>query len=301
VLVAWRSRRATLIRLLAPFVFLVLALIINLALEADNAQQERLKDAPGAVDFPVAALPSCNEDLYIGPGRECVDFVYTPAGNPQVDAVIRGVMANNAPPIPENRVRGFPNRTASDAWMLANGDAALGGVHFSRDARGALQYVLQSNSTVKYFKGKFQDPTTFFQLPLMSAVARELARAAVLDLNGGANATTTAAPPFKWAPRVAAFPHPNIQGASLLGGVLAAFLFAALMFGFVTQMANLVSEREAGLRTALANVGMTDAAYWASWAAFDALMALATALLIVVFGAFVFVWGGGRAVIDYGG
>lgn len=50
------------------------------------------------------------------------------------------------------------------------------------------------------------------------------------------------------------------------------------------QMTNLVSEREAGLRTALCNMGMLDSSYWASWMAFDILMALLGALLIVIFG-----------------
>lgn len=36
VLVAWRNRRATLLRLLAPFVFLLLALLIQLALDANS-------------------------------------------------------------------------------------------------------------------------------------------------------------------------------------------------------------------------------------------------------------------------
>jgi hypothetical protein len=39
VLVAWRSRRSTSLRLFAPFIFLLLALIVNLALNANNALQ----------------------------------------------------------------------------------------------------------------------------------------------------------------------------------------------------------------------------------------------------------------------
>jgi hypothetical protein len=41
VLVAWRSRRSTSLRLFAPFIFLLLALIVNLALNANNALQVR--------------------------------------------------------------------------------------------------------------------------------------------------------------------------------------------------------------------------------------------------------------------
>ncbi|GBF88378.1 ABC transporter A family member protein [Raphidocelis subcapitata] len=278
-LVAWRSRRATAIRLTAPFVFLLLALIINLALEANNSTQDRYKDTPEAVAVDVSHLPSCHADLFIGKTKDCFDFLYTPVGDADVDALIERVRANNDPPIPPERVLGMAGRNESDAWMLANGDAALGAVHFSRDARGNLQYILQSNSTVKYFKGSFQDPTSFFQMPLMNAIAREAARGAILRQKGPA-----AAAEFSWAPRLVTYPHPYLLSTSMLGGVLAAFIFAALMFSFVTQMTSLVSEREVGLRTALRNMGMLDSAYWGSWMAFDATMALVGALLILVFG-----------------
>jgi hypothetical protein len=32
------------------------------------------------------------------------------------------------------------------------------------------------------------------------------------------------------------FPHPNLETSSFLGSVLAAFIFASLMFGFVSQV-----------------------------------------------------------------
>lgn len=46
-----------------------------------------------------------------------------------------------------------------------------------------------------------------------------------------------------------------------------------------------MSEKQAGLRLALRNMGMLDSAYWASWMAFDAVITLLTALLLVLFGA----------------
>eukprot|EP00882_Tetradesmus_deserticola_P015418 GHRQ01016428.1.p1 GENE.GHRQ01016428.1~~GHRQ01016428.1.p1 ORF type:complete len:211 (+),score=89.67 GHRQ01016428.1:306-938(+) len=50
------------------------------------------------------------------------------------------------------------------------------------------------------------------------------------------------------------------------------------------QMSNLVSEKQVGLRLALRNAGMLEGAYWASWMAFDAVITLLTALLLVLFG-----------------
>jgi hypothetical protein len=67
-------------------------------------------------------------------------------------------------------------------------------------------------------------------MPLMNAVAREAVRGAVLAQKGPAAAAN-----LTWAPRLLAFPHPYLLSTSMLGGVLAAFIFAALMFSFVTQ------------------------------------------------------------------
>jgi hypothetical protein len=84
VLVAWRSRRATAIRLLAPFIFLLLALIVNLALEANNAAEARIKEAPAPALVPIDPIPSCHDDLFIGQNRECIDFLYTPDTDAEV-------------------------------------------------------------------------------------------------------------------------------------------------------------------------------------------------------------------------
>jgi hypothetical protein len=78
VLVAWRSRRTTAIRVLAPFLFLLLALVVNLALNANNALQERFVATPAAAPFSIGGIPSCHEDLHIGASKPCIDFVYSP-------------------------------------------------------------------------------------------------------------------------------------------------------------------------------------------------------------------------------
>jgi hypothetical protein len=64
----------------------------------------------------------------------------------------------------------------------------------------------------------------------MNAVAREAARGALLRV------APERAGSFVWVPRLLSFPHPFLDSKSLLAGVLAAFIFAALMFGFVTQV-----------------------------------------------------------------
>jgi hypothetical protein len=56
---------------------------------------------PGAT--PRAHPADCLDDLFID-SDSCLTFVYTPLGNPDVDAVIAAMMANNVPPIPASRV-----------------------------------------------------------------------------------------------------------------------------------------------------------------------------------------------------
>jgi hypothetical protein len=88
VLVAWRSRRATTIRLVAPFVFLLLALVVRLSLEANSREVARQRSAPSVSALDVRAIPDCTQDLYYleRPGRTpCVTFVYSPNDDPLVE------------------------------------------------------------------------------------------------------------------------------------------------------------------------------------------------------------------------
>ncbi|KAF6264706.1 hypothetical protein COO60DRAFT_16234 [Scenedesmus sp. NREL 46B-D3] len=282
VLVAWRSRRTTAIRVLAPLLFLLLALVVNLALNANNSLQERFVATPAAVPSSIAGLPSCHEDLHIG-SKPCIDFVYSPNNDTAINRIVDGIMANNEPPIPAEQVLGFPSRRAAEAYLAGHPDGALGGLHFTRTGERMISYIVQANTTVKYFKGSFQDPTQFFAVPMVNAAARELARHAIASQPGSA-AGAGGAGELDWSPRLVKFPHPSLQSSSLLGQVLSSFIFASLMFGFVTQMSNLVAEKQAGLRLALRNMGMLESAYWASWMAFDAVVTLLTALLLVLFG-----------------
>ncbi|WIA44552.1 hypothetical protein OEZ86_007282 [Tetradesmus obliquus] len=295
-LVAWRSRRSTAIRLSAPFVFLALALIVTLALNADVGLRERfVAQLPGqkAPDV-IESIPNCGRDVYIA-GKQCLDFLYTPAGDPVVEALVASIRANNAPPIPASRALGLQNRSQVDEYMMAHPDGALGAVHFTVFSNQSVGYVLQSNGTVKYFKGSFQDPTGFFAVPMINAVGRAIAQlfanttSSSSVSNSKYNMSLTQSDMLQdaqWRPRLGAFPHPSLEsgGMQLQGQVLAVFIFAALMFGCVSQISGLVSEAETGLRLALRTVGMRDSAYWTSWMAFDGLMAFFGALLLTISG-----------------
>ena len=75
----------------------------------------------------------------------------------------------------------MPSQDAVQAYLLANApDIAIAAVFFIFDDPSNLTnlqgFVLETNTTPKSFKGTFQDPNFFVQLPLQAAVQREIAR-----------------------------------------------------------------------------------------------------------------------------
>lgn len=53
---------------------------------------------------------------------------------------------------------------------------------------------------------------------------------------------------LEWITAMKPFAHPTIATVSVLGQVLGPFIFAAVMFSFVTQMGTVVGEKEGGLK-----------------------------------------------------
>lgn len=65
----------------------------------------------------------------------------------------------------------------------------------------------------------------------MSAVSREIARQALIDAG-----STQEADKLDWDPTLVRFPHPEMTTLSFTGRVIAPCLFAACMFGAVSQV-----------------------------------------------------------------
>ncbi|KAI8472921.1 MAG: hypothetical protein J3K34DRAFT_383970 [Monoraphidium minutum] len=278
VLVAWRSRRATAIRFAAPLLFLLLALVMQIALDASLASEGRYRPATTGVGFDVGGIPDCGDDLYIN-GRPCMTLVFTPNTSAVVQDIIERVRINNRPRIPLERVLGFKDRGDAEAYLGAHRDTALGAVHFVEQPGGGLSYLLQGSSEPKAFKSYVQDPQLFWQAPVMAAVSREVARQALLDAG-----RTRDADALSWAPRLVRFPHPEMTTLSMTGRVIAPCIFAACMFGAVSQMAQLVTEKDSGLRQAMRTMGLMDSSYWGSWVIFDLAFGVLLTLVIIFSG-----------------
>jgi hypothetical protein len=74
-------------------------------------------------------------------------------------------------------------------------------------------------------------------------------------------------------------PHSSFEGF-----IAPLFLLACLMFPFVIQISEIVSEKEQRLRQALTAVGMYDMSYWLSWHVWQIVLCALQAVLICAFG-----------------
>lgn len=131
---------------------------------------------------------------------------------------------------------------------------------------------------IPMFKGYVQSPNDFFQMPFMSAIAREISRHYLQAAGRIAEAAN-----LDWQPQLAPFPHPQ-QSPGSAGYILPPFIFVACMFATISFLSVVVSEKESGLRQALQTMGLQQGSYWVSWWLFEALMAAITAWILIAFG-----------------
>jgi len=140
-------------------------------------------------------------------------------------------------------------------------------------------FIIQTNTTIKNFKGEFQHPNAFVQVPLQNAVHREIARYHLKLKN-----ETEAAETLEWNVGFKPFPSPALESEGVLRQILGPFVFAALMFSFVIQISTVVIEKELKLRQALRTMGMSDMSYWVSWGAWEITLAFLQGHLVAIFG-----------------
>lgn len=233
LLVYSRNARATILRLLAPLFFMFLLWLLDLAYRSDTATFDAFVNNPDPRVIPVAGIPQCNKDIFMRQDG-CWDFIYSPNTSTIAQSIANNMRLNNpGRVISESAVLGFPSITDANLFLAANPERVLGGVHFLLDANApspppgpGLDYVLQVNSTVRYFKARYQDPTFFSAVPLQVSVEREIARAQLESAGRGAQ-------PLAWNVSFSEFAHPQVLDVNIIGAAMGPFVFAANMFNFV--------------------------------------------------------------------
>eukprot|EP00898_Chlorokybus_atmophyticus_P003418 jgi/Chlat1/4077/Chrsp26S08850 len=274
-LLAVRNRRATLLQLASSFFFILIIFAVAKAIDATISNFSTYND--NLVSPPTKAansIPACTEMIIRDTSQPCLDFIYSPLDPASViNTIVSNIRLNNVPPIPADRVLGFATRDEVDAYLLSHPQTVQGAYEFViEDSATTINFGLQTNSTAQFFRGQFQDPTLYAQLPMQQAAEREIVR----YLRGDSS--------IDWQLYLREFAHPPFDTFSLVGAIAPGFLFAAAMFAFVLQMSALVAERENKLRMGMRTMGMQESAYWASWLLWEALLAAIFSILLILFG-----------------
>lgn len=112
---------------------------------------------------------------------------------------MRAVASNNIPPIPEYHIRSFANGSLIDEYLLAHPNTVIAALEFAVDNPQHIGFSVQTNTSVQWFKGRFQDPNLYAALPVQAAVQREITK----QLMGGDK--------LSWAVDITEFPHPSTK------------------------------------------------------------------------------------------
>ena len=211
LLLAFRNRTATFLRILSSFFFILLIYLVNLALKGRYAQDPYFKDYPDPTRDLIDGIPACLPSN----GVPCLTFVYAPApdntgrgfspnatylsltdfsssvGNcgSQLDcaemfrvhrlvkAIMDGNMINGQPsPIPVKQVLGFRSQTDLDKYLYNNPNVVPAGYIFSAPLDRAATFVIQMNTTTEETRGVFLRPYLTVTLPMQVQAHRAIAQ-----------------------------------------------------------------------------------------------------------------------------
>ncbi|KAG7535104.1 ABC transporter-like [Arabidopsis thaliana x Arabidopsis arenosa] len=274
LLLSWRNKRATCLHLFSSFFFILLIFSIeesSKASELTSTTHRNVTDPKALVSLPI---PPCEDKFFVR--LPCFDFVWSGNQSRRVTDIVSAIMANNpGRPIPINKVQSFKKPEEVDAWFMSHPMQVPGALHFVEKNATVISYGIQTNSSSEKKRGRREDPTFKFLVPLQIAAEREITRSLIGD------------PKFSWGFGFKEFARPGIGGVVttsafyLMGPV---FFLAFSMFGFVLQLGSVVTEKELKLREAMTTMGVYDSAYWLSWLLWEGILTFVSSLFLVLFG-----------------
>ncbi|KAM7269434.1 hypothetical protein ACFE04_024931 [Oxalis oulophora] len=271
VLVSWRNKKASVIQLFSSIIFLLLILCIKEAIDTTSNDITQGKTIRDPVPLTSPAIPPCEDKFFIKDG--CFDFVYSGNSSSRIQQIVSSIMANNpGRPIPTSKVLSFITKEDVDTWLYDHPQMCPGALHFTDVNSTFISYGIQTNSTSVSKRGKYEDPTFKFQIPLQIAAEREIAKSLLQDST------------FSWVVAFKEFAHPSTDQFDPLSAIYPTFFLAMTMFNFVLQISSLVTEKELKLRQAMSMMGLYDSAYWFSWFTWETIIALLSSLFTVLFG-----------------
>ncbi|KAJ8428688.1 hypothetical protein Cgig2_032268 [Carnegiea gigantea] len=208
---------------------------IQRTIEAQFLQTTYYENVLDPKPLVLPPVPPCEDKFFIK--VPCYDFLYSGNSSSIVNQIVARIMGNNpGHPIPRSKVLSFSTEAEVDEWLLTNPMRCPGALHFVEKTSIITSYGIQTNSTVVPKRGKYEDPTFEFQIPLQVAAEREIARFLIGDPN------------FDWRVGLKEFARPPADPFSAIATIGPTCFFAIAMFDFAFQMSSLVMEKELKLR-----------------------------------------------------
>lgn len=214
------------------------------AVRASNQRRPAFSFEPTATSKPVTPIPDCAGNRFMRQDAPCYTLLYAPQasfpsfqgrknsisrtnntihimqGQPIVDDLIQSVASSNFPPIPSSHIRSFSSGSLIDEYLLEHPNTAIAAVEFSIDDANNVGFSVQTNSSVQWFKGRFQDPNLYASLPVQVAIERELVN--TFRKQRGEDLTAS------WQVNITQFAHPSAKSPSAIAKFAPTFLFASI-------------------------------------------------------------------------
>lgn len=154
---------------------------------AQNATEEALM-----FPFP-PEIPNCEQNAFIRKDVQCYSLLYAP-DTEEFSAMVRQMCQNNQPILDQRLVQGFPSGNLMDEYLYEHPNTVIAAVEFFKESNSKYAFSVQTNGTVRWFKGKFQEPHKYAQIPIVLAIQK-------------AFATKIAGRQIGWQVRVGNYPH----------------------------------------------------------------------------------------------
>lgn len=233
-------------------IFVSIIWLVNWTITTSNEKMESIRNTLHPKANHITHIPDCSEDMYLKRDIKCYTLLYSPKHDLDVSNIINNLSNNNDPPISKDKIKGFHNMSETDTFLLNNPQSTLAAVHFFKENDKRISYVIQTNTSIQYFKGKYKDPNFYIQLPLQSAIERELIKYMTNDDD------------LNWSVSFTPFSHPEIYFDSLIASIIPVFILASCIINYAILLEQMVKEKETGIIQGMTNMGLQSSSYWCS-------------------------------------
>ncbi|KAI8113175.1 hypothetical protein M9435_003179 [Picochlorum sp. BPE23] len=213
-----------------------------------------------------SAIPSCKDNIFMRQDIPCFSLLYAPE-NKETREIVNNIREDNVPSIDASLVKGFSSGKEMDEYLYTHPNSVVSAVEFFKESDKNYAFSVQTNGTVRWFKGVFQQPHLYAQLPVVVAVQKALA-------------SMIAGTPKEWTVRIGEYPHPAVSAQMFTSKFAPLFFVSSILLVLILQIYEIVEQKERGTIGLLTLTGLQFTPYWSYLVATYSTLHLANASLL---------------------